>query len=268
MVGLPVDKARTPALFNAWAGKAGHDMAMVGLPIGEAGLGPLFSTMRHCASCLGAVITYPHKQAAYALLDEADDAARFNEACNVVRREADGRLVGTMTDGIGCVSAMEGNGARLDGADLLLVGAGGAGSAIAHEAARRGARRIAVVDLDTQRRTALCRRLEAAFPALLAAEEIPPGFRFDVACNATPLGMRGETALPFPVEPFGTHTLVVDVIPTPAVTPFLAAAKARGLAIQTGPEMVAGQFAHVVAHLTGLPAAAIGAAGPARPTAA
>lgn len=251
MVGMPVDKARTPALFNGWAARTGRDVTMIGAAIEARGLDGLFAAMRGWTNCVGAVVTYPHKQAAFAALDEADATARFNEACNVIRRSPDGRLSGVMTDGVGCVGAMTRNGARLEGADMLLIGAGGAGSAIAYEAARRGARRIVVLDLDAERGAALAARLKAAFPDLVTLTDAPGDFRFDVACNATPLGMNGETALPYPVEAFAAHTLVVDVVPTPAVTPWLAAARARGLRIQTGPEMVAAQFAHVAGHVLG-----------------
>lgn len=261
MVGQPVDKTRTPAVFNEWAAKAGCDVVMAGLSLGAEGIAPLFAAMRHWETCIGAVVTYPHKQAAFAHLDAADATAQFNEACNVVRREPDGRLVGTMTDGIGCVSAMANNGAKLDGADFLLIGAGGAGSSIACEAARRGAARIVVLELDTARRDALLVRLGAAFPQLVATACLPGDFRFDVACNATPLGMNGETTLPFPVERLSAHTLVVDVVPTPAMTPWLEAASERRLKVQTGPEMGVGQFAHVAGHLLGLAPEAIDPAG-------
>lgn len=261
MVGRPVDKARTPELFNAWAAKAGIDVVMTGLCVADAGVEALFAAMRHWQNCVGAVVTYPHKQAAFAQLDVADDACRFNEACNVVRREPDGRLVGTMTDGIGCVSAMETNGARIEGADVLLVGAGGAGSAIAHELARRGARRIVVLDLDAARRDALVGRLRAAFPGLGTPDAVPDDFDCRVACNATPVGMNGETRHPFPLDRLPRNALIVDVVPTPAMTPWLEAARARGMAVQTGPEMVAAQFAHVAGHLLGVPAASIDPAG-------
>lgn len=259
MIGQPVHKARTPALFNDWAVRAGHDVVMVGAAVDEGGLPALIAAMRHWQGCVGAVVTYPHKQAAFALLDHADEAAMFNAACNVIRRGDDGRLTGTMTDGIGCVSAMEGHGARLAGGELLLIGAGGAGSAIAHEAARRGAARIVVQDLDTARRDALAARLAAAFPALRVATDAADA-RPDVACNATPLGMSGETALPFDVALLPQGCLVVDVVPTPAMTPWLIAAQARGLCAQTGPEMVAAQFGHVAGHLLGLDPSQIDAA--------
>lgn len=65
--------------------------------------------------------------------------------------------------------------------------------------------------------------------------------------------MKGEAMMPFPVERLPAHSLVVDVVPTPAMTPWLEAAGARGLRVQTGPEMVAAQFAHVAGFLLGLP---------------
>ncbi len=157
-----------------------------------------------------------------------------------------------MTDGIGCVGAMERHGVTPAGGDFLLIGAGGAGSAIAHEAARRGAARIVVRDIDTSRSASLAGRLAAAFPALGASTSIPEDFRYDIACNATPVGMNDEPVQPFDVERLLPHTLVVDVVPTPAMTPWLEAAAARGLRVQTGPEMVAAQFAHVAGHLLGL----------------
>lgn len=267
MVGRPVGKARTPAIFNEWAARAGLDAVMVGLDLDAGGVGALFSAMRHWDNCLGAVVTYPHKQEACRHLDTADAAARFNQACNVVRRNPDGRLAGTMTDGIGCVSAMAANGAVLAGADMLLVGAGGAGAAIAQEAARRGVARMAVVDIDAARRERLVARLAAAFPRSAASGEIPDGFRFDIACNATPLGMNGEAVLPFPVGRLAASTLVVDVVPAPAMTPWLEAARARGLKIQTGPEMVAAQFGHVAGHLLGIAPERIDPAGAIRPPA-
>ena len=257
MVGRPVDKARTPALFNAWAQRTGQDVVMVGAAIGPDGLADLFSTLRRLENGAGAVVTYPHKQAVFPLLDEADDAARFNEACNVVRRTAEGRLVGTMTDGMGCVAAMERHGATIAGSDVLLIGAGGAGSAIAHEAARRGAARLVVRDLDTDRRDALLTRLSAAVPGSTLAAEVAADLRYTVVCNATPLGMQGETALPWPLDDLPAHTLVADVVPTPAMTPWLLAAQARGLRVQTGPDMVAAQFGLVTGHLLGLAPEAI-----------
>jgi shikimate dehydrogenase len=259
-LGQPVDKARTPAVFDAWAAATGTPARMVALSLPPAALADTLAALRGWENALGAVVTFPHKQAAFACLDAADDTARFTGACNVIRRSPDGRLIGAMTDGIGCIGAAAGGGARLAGADMVLVGAGGAGAAIAHEAARRGVARLVIRDLDAARAGDLRRRLAAAFPALALPETVPQGFGHDILCNATPLGMDGETELPHRLDGCHAGSLVIDVVPSPAMTPFLQAAAARGLRVQTGPEMVAGQFRHVAAHLLGCDAATLPAA--------
>jgi len=249
IVGKPIAQVKTPAVFNAWAARTGVDAVLVPLAVAESGVEPFLEAMRSWENCPGCIVTYPYKHAAYACLDEASETAAFLGACNVVRRDPDGRLVGAITDGLGYAKALVAKGVALEGSDFLLIGAGGAGAAIAHEVARRGVARLVVIELDETRRETLLRRLGEAFPAVRCFGELPKDFRFDVACNATPLGMHGDPRLPFPVERLGPATVVSDVVPDPAVTPFLAAARERGLPIQTGPEMVEGQFAFVIGHL-------------------
>lgn len=249
IIGKPIAQVKTPAVFNAWAARTGADAVLVPLALAETGVKPFFQAMGDWENCPGCIVTYPYKQAAYACLHDASETAAFLGACNVVRRDPDGRLVGAITDGLGYAKALVARGVPLEGSDFLLIGAGGAGAAIGHEVARRGVARLAVLELDETRRDTLLRRLEEAFPTVRCFCEPPKDFRFDVACNATPLGMHGEPRLPFPVERLGPATVVTDVVPDPAVTPFLAAARDRGLRIQTGPEMVEGQFAFVIGHL-------------------
>lgn len=260
-IGQPVGKARTPAAFDAWAGATGTAARMLPLSVDPGALAATLTALRGWDNALGAVITFPHKAAAMAHLDAACDVARFTGACNVIRREKDGRLVGAMTDGIGCIGAAAAGGARLAGADMVLVGAGGAGSAIAHEAARRGVAQLVISDLDTARAAGLRTRLGAAFPALALPEDTPADFAHDILCNATPLGMSGEAAHPWPLDRCHADSLVIDVVPTPAMTPWLTAAAARGLRVQTGPEMVAAQFGHVTGHLMGVAPEALPVAG-------
>lgn len=249
IVGHPIVQVKSPSVFNEWTAEAGVDVVLLPLDVEEAGLAAFFAALRHWSNCPGCIVTYPHKQAAFAHLDEASEAAKFLQACNVVRREPDGRLVGSMTDGIGQIGPLRAKGVKLEGADFLLIGAGGAGSAIAYEAARAGAARIAVVELDEGRRKSLVDRLQAEFPAMQSLAEIPQDFRFDIACNASPVGMNGDPSIPYALDRFGPHTVVSDVVPSPAMTPWLEQARARGLTIQTGPEMVQGQFEDIARHL-------------------
>ncbi|MFW6077235.1 MAG: shikimate dehydrogenase family protein, partial [Hyphomicrobiales bacterium] len=143
IVGQPIAHVRTPAVFNAWAARTGTNAVLVPLAIAETGVEPFFQAMRAWENCPGCIVTYPYKQAAHACLDEAAETADFLGACNVVRRDPDGRLVGAITDGLGYAKALVAKGVALEDSDFLLIGAGGAGAAIAHEVARRGVARLA-----------------------------------------------------------------------------------------------------------------------------
>ena len=252
MLGHPVEQVKTPGLFNAWATGKGIDAVMLSLDLPPDGVGAFFDMLRRTANAKGTVVTVPHKQAAFRHLDHADPTAAFVEACNVIRRAPDGSLHGAMTDGLGYIAALAKNGIELRGADFLLIGAGGAGSAIAYEVARQGVARLVVIDQNTERQDALCRKLAAAFPALTCTTIIPKDFAYDVACNATPVGMGGgDPQMPYALDGFHGGTVVTDVVTAPPLTPWLKAARTRGMTIQTGIEMVEAQFDQVLDQLLG-----------------
>ena len=249
MLGHPVGQVRTPAAFNAWAEGAGVDAAMVTLDVPPEALRATLAALAGWENCLGAVVTYPHKQDVLAALETATDEVRVAGAANVIRRAADGGLHGGMTDGLGFVAALRARGMDPRGADARLVGAGGAGSAIALALLDAGVGLLVIDDIDTGRRAALIARLAAARPGSRVAVADPPGFTPALVVNATPLGMAGDLRHPYPLDrlPPGCH--VADIVPSPAETPWLTEARRRGHPIQTGPEMVACQLPAVVAHL-------------------
>ena len=242
MLGHPVEQVKTPGLFNAWADSERIDAVMISLDLLPDGVSAFFDMLRRTANAKGTVVTVPHKQAAFRHLDHADPTAAFVEACNVIRRAPDGTLYGAMTDGLGYIAALTTTGVELKGANFLLIGAGGAGSAIAYEVARRGVARLVVIDQNTDRQEALCRKLLAAFPTLKCTTIIPEGSAYDVACNATPVGMGGDPEVPYALDGFHGGTVVTDVVTDPPLTPWLEAGRTRGLTIQTGVEMVEAQF--------------------------
>lgn len=251
MLGDPVHQARTPAAFNAWAVRNGTDAVMIGMAVPPEALATTLAALRGWRNCLGAVVTYPHKQQAVAALDAAGDAVAVAGACNVIRRTPDGRLVGGMTDGSGFVAALRAGGTDPAGADIRLIGVGGAGSAIALALIDAGAGRLVIDDLDAGRVAALLARLARARPGAAAARTEPAGFAPRVVVNATPVGLNGDPAQPWPLDRLPPDCLVADIVPEPAETPWLAEARRRGHTVQTGPEMVAAQLPAVVAHLFG-----------------
>jgi shikimate dehydrogenase len=249
MLGHPVGQVRTPAAFNAWAEGEGVDAVMIALDVPPAGLQATLEAIARWENCVGAVVTYPHKQAVLTALETATDEVRVVGAANVIRRAADGGLHGGMTDGLGFVAALRARGMDPRGVDARVVGAGGAGSAIALALVDAGVGRLMIDDIDAARRATLLACLSEARPGSIAMDTEPPGFTCALIVNATPVGMAGDLRHPYPLDrlPPGCH--VADIVPTPAETPWLIEAQRRGHPIQTGPEMVACQLPAVVAHL-------------------
>ena len=151
-------------------------------------------------------------------------------------RDAEGRWVGEMFDGQGCVAALLKNGHVVAGKKAFVLGVGGAGAAIVAALAEAGIGEVVIQDVDSHKRDSMIGRLARAYPSVsLRAGEFAG--TFDIAINATPLGMKPTDALPFEPAQLPRSTVVVDVITKPEMTPLLQRASARGQPVQTGREM-------------------------------
>ena len=127
-----------------------------------------------------------------------------------------------------------------------MVGAGGVGSAIAASLAAAGIGRLVLADTITASATALAQRISQHYPKLdvVAGANDPAGFGLVV--NATPLGMQDGDPLPLDVSRVSPKAMVGEVVMRTEITPFLAAARARGCATQVGTDML---FEQIPAYL-------------------
>jgi shikimate dehydrogenase len=154
-----------------------------------------------------------------------------------MRRNADGTWHGDMLDGLAFVKAQEDEGAKPEGARVLLLGAGGAGSAIALALLDAGVRELIVHDVDEARSARLLELLaEAAKGRLKAGPPDPTGC--DMVCNATPMGMAAGDPLPIEARLLTSSMFVGDVIAGHGLTPFLRAAQNAGCKTANGDQMV------------------------------
>jgi len=269
VIGTPIRHSLSPAIFNAAFTAAGLDWAYLAFEVPEGAAGLALGGMR-ALGLDGLSVTMPHKAAVLDGLDELSPDAEALGAVNCISRHG-ALLRGDNTDGPGLVDSLRiDDGIDPHGLRCAIVGAGGAGRAVARALAAAGAS-VVVVN----------RSADAAERAVVLAggtarvgrpEEVAD---VDLVVNATPLGMgvvvstAGESEpLPVDVERLGDGQIIVDLVYHPAVTPLLSAVRERGLRGINGLGMLIHQAAHAFrlwtseeAPLEAMSAAAVAALG-------
>lgn len=241
IVGDPILQVGSPSLFNQAFRCKGAEAVLVPFHLSIEKLDILLETFRAIKNFDGLVITVPHKIKIAHMLDIVGPMAQRIGAVNAIRKLPDGRLLGDNFDGLGFLHGLKQKGICISDLNVLLVGAGGAGSAIAHALIDEAPRSLEIADQDCSRAEKLLNALkstETSVPIRLASET---SNGYDVIINCTPLGMSDKDPLPVSVNILKPHTLVVDIILKPLMSPLLNEALKRGCRIHTGNHMLSGQ---------------------------
>ena len=245
-LGVPTETFKSPMIYNPWFEASGIDTVVVPMGCETPDYPDFLRLLFRLRNIAGALITMPHKRATAALLDEASTAVKICGACNAVRRDESGHLIGDMFDGEGFVRGLTSHGRTISGASALVVGTGGAGSAIASALAKAGAARIGLFDVNASFAATLAGNLSKHYPALAIQTGSNDPTGWDIVVNATPLGMADDDPLPLDITRLDPTSFVGDVVMRRSETPFLVAARARGCTIQVGTEML---FEQIPAYL-------------------
>ncbi len=242
ILGDPVVQARSPQLLNARMAELGLDAVLVPLHVPPGGLAAAVAGLRAVRSFKGVVITMPHKQAIIPLLDELAPEGAQVGACNIVRRDGDGRLIGSMFDGEGFVAGLGQAGHEVRGRRVFMAGAGGAASGIAFALGKHGAAALTLHNRGTARAEELAARVRAAWPAMDVTVGTADPAGHDIVVNATSLGMRPDDALPLDIAGLASGMVAAEIIMQPETTAFLAAGAGRGCVLHRGQAMLAAQL--------------------------
>lgn len=258
LIGANIQKSLSPILHEdafAAAGIRGHYHLMDLDRLPGRTLADVLGAAR-AAGFAGVNVTYPCKEAVLPLLDEISAEARQIGAVNTVTIDARGRMIGYNTDRFGFRASFEETLGRaaIAGKSAVLVGAGGAGRAVAFALCDLGAASVLVHDQDRGRAAALARDLAANFGAGRgrAVDGVTPALSETAgAVNATPVGMLGFPGMPLPAEVIEPRHFVADVVYTPLETALIRASRARGARVLTGGGMCVFQAAEAFRLFTG-----------------
>jgi shikimate dehydrogenase len=245
-LGYPTFAFKAPLIYNPWFEKNGIDAVVVPMGVQVPDYPDFFRALFHLTNIRGALVTMPHTVTTIDLVDELTPTARVAGAANAVLRRDDGTLVGDQFDGAGFVRGVERKGVPLQGTKVLVVGNGGVGSPIAASLAAAGVTGMGLFDPHQPASDGLAERLQAHYPEMQieTGSKDPEGY--DIVVNATPLGMNDGDPLPMDVERIAPSTFVGEVVMKQTITPFLAAAQARGCPVQVGSDML---FEQIPAYL-------------------
>lgn len=257
LVGEGISGSRSPALHEEEAAALGLSLTYERFDLADpaARFHGLAEVIDHVEAegFAGVNITFPFKQAVIPLLDELSSAAERLAAVNTVVFRG-GRRIGHNTDWYGFGESFRRGLADVARDQVLQLGAGGAGAAVAYALLDSGVKRLAIFDLDAGRARDLAEKMAALFPdsRTEAVEDVAaamPGA--DGLVNATPIGMASHPGAPAPLRLLRPSMWVADIVYVPLETELLRAARKLNCRTLDGGGMVVFQAAEAFRLFTG-----------------
>ncbi len=247
LIGYPVRHSLSPVMHNAAFKELNLPFIYVVFEVKKDELKDAIAGVRGLG-IHGLNVTMPHKSAVMKYLDEIDPIAEGIGAVNTILNE-EGKLKGYNTDSLGALKALEENGVELEGRKLLLIGAGGAGKAIAFQLAQK-VEELIILNRTVEKAKVLAETLRERFGKRVVGEPLSEKFlkerlkQVDILINATSIGMHPNVE-ESPVNPrwLRSDLTVMDIVYNPLETKLLREARAVGAKTINGIEMLIHQGA-------------------------
>ena len=246
LIGSPVGHSGSPAMYNYSFDRLGINSAYLAYDVPLEKTGEAVAALR-LLGCGGFNVTMPCKTEVTKYLDRLSPACELIGASNCVVVEADGTLIGHNTDGLGFVANLRAHGVDVKGKRMVILGAGGAGTAVTMQSAVDGASEIHIfnrkgytfypnAELTVKKITERIPACKASVTDLADKEALAEAVRnCDILVNATKVGMApldGETL----IDPslFRADLVVADTVYNPKETRMILEAKAAGVKAAIG----------------------------------
>lgn len=246
IIGDPVAQTGSPRVFSERFRAAGRNAVLVPFHVPAAAFEPTVRGIMALGNLDGIIVTVPYKPRMLQFADRILPTAQKVGAVNALRREPDGQWTGDMFDGRGMVRAITTTASAVAGRNVMLIGAGGAGSAIACALADAGVASITLCEVDTRKARMLAARLAVIAPACTLRIGPATADGIDLLVNASPVGMKAEDGLPAPLGDLSPHVVVADVV-VKDDTPLLRHARACGCPTIRGEQMMLSQVDEMLA---------------------
>ena len=268
VLGHPVAHSLSPTMHAANFASIGFDATYEKFDVEPEKLAG-FIKQKQAEGYSGLNITVPHKIAVIPLLDRLDESVKRYGACNTIKFEEDGTLSGYNTDVIGFVTGLAAHGFSIKGKKVVIIGCGGAGSALATCTCYEGAAELKVADLRAESVTNLVAKLQGlGLGTAVSGLEVLDGTasdaqkaiwgeaakEADLVVNATPMGLHPGEPSALPPDCFHPGQFVLDIVPTKDFPPTAAAAVKAGATATDGLEFLVGQGAKSFEIWTGVTA--------------
>lgn len=259
LVGKGIQKSRTPAMHEAEGRRQGFRYVYELLDIETMGTNPpplaeIIKAAEVCGFC-GLNITFPFKREVIDHLDDLSETARAVGSVNTVVFR-DGKRFGHNTDKWAFAESFRQSMADAARRFVLLIGAGGAGAAVAHALLECGVERLAIYDTNAVAAEELVARLKDRFGlkrAEQADEPVAIAPQLDGVVNASPVGMATMPGTPFPPRLLTRKQWVADIVYFPLETELLRSAREKDCRTLSGGGMAVFQAARAFELFTGVP---------------
>jgi shikimate dehydrogenase len=237
IIGDPIKYVESPMRLTRAFEERDYNGICVPILVAADDLGAVMAGLTASRNVEGILVTMPHKFTAFSYCATSSERAEMLGVVSIIRRNPDRTWHGDMLDGLAFVKAQQDHGAETEGARVLLVGAGGAGSAIAIALLEARVGELIIHDADQPRVKRLIDLLSVVGQGRVSAGP-PDPTGCDLVCNATPMGMQENDPFPVDAALLTSSMFVGDVIAGHGLTPFLQAAESAGCKTANGGHMV------------------------------
>lgn len=238
VIGDPISHSKSPLIHNFWAAKLGLGVDYRACHVLPDGLGDYIAARAGDPLWRGCNVTIPHKLAVMDHVADPGDVRSSIGAMNTIARGEDGALFGTNTDAGGFYAPL--GQSDFTGADIAIIGAGGAARAVLFALSRMKVGQVTVHARNALKAMGLIAAFGLKGQVRGMDDRLPAAA---LLVNTSPLGMKGFDPLTVDLAPLPENAVVYDIVYNPLETGLLKAARARGLETIDGLEMLIGQAA-------------------------